>query len=87
MYAMMINGGVPMENILLILEVILGAGIVITIFMQPSKADALRGLVQGGNKETFFAKNKSRTKEVVLIKLTVLFSILFAINTLILNII
>ena len=57
-----------MENILLILEVILGAGIVITIFMQPSKADALSGLVQGGNKETFFAKNKSRTKEVVLVK-------------------
>ncbi len=76
-----------MENILLILEVILGAGILITIFMQPSKADALSGLIQGGNKDTFYAKNKSRTKEVVLIRLTVFFSILFAINTLILNIV
>lgn len=84
---MMINGGVPMENILLIVEVILGLGILITIFMQPSKADALSGLIQGGNKETFFAKNKSRTKEVLLVRLTTFFSILFAINTLILNII
>jgi len=87
MYVMMINGGVPMENILLIVEVILGLGILITIFMQPSKADALSGLIQGGNKETFFAKNKSRTKEVLLVRLTTFFSILFAINTLILNII
>ncbi|MBE6071760.1 MAG: preprotein translocase subunit SecG [Clostridium butyricum] len=76
-----------MENILLIVEVILGLGILITIFMQPSKADALSGLIQGGNKETFFAKNKSRTKEVLLVRLTTFFSILFAINTLILNII
>lgn len=84
---MMINGGVPMENIFLILEAVLGIGILITIFMQPSKADALSGLIQGGNKETFFAKNKSRTKEVLLVRLTVFFSILFAINTLVLNII
>lgn len=76
-----------MENILLIVEVILGLGILITIFMQPSKADALSGLIQGGNKETFFAKNKSRTKEVLLVRLTTFFSILFAINTIILNII
>ena len=76
-----------MKNAFLILEIILGVAILITIFMQPSKADALSGLVQGGNQDTFFAKNKSRTKEVVLIKLTVFFSILFAINTLILNIV
>ncbi len=75
-----------MKNSLLIIEAILGALIIITIFMQPSKADALSGLIQGGSKDTFFAKNKSRTKESLLVKFTVFFAVLFAINTLVLNI-
>lgn len=76
-----------MQNILMVLEVLLGLGVIITIYMQPSKADALSGLIQGATKDTFFSKNKSRTKEVVLVRLTILFSILFAINTIIVNII
>lgn len=76
-----------MENILLAIEIILGLAIIVTIYMQPSKADALSGLIQGTSNDTFFAKNKSRTKEVILVRLTVFFSVLFAINTLIINII
>ena len=74
-----------MQNILLVLEVLLGVGVVLTIFMQPSKADALSGLIQGGAKDTFFSKNKSRTKEVVLVRLTVIFMAFFALNTVVLN--
>ena len=76
-----------MQNILMVLEVLLGLGVIITIYMQPSKADALSGLIQGSTNDTFFSKNKSRTKEVVLVRLTVLFSVLFAINTLLINLI
>ncbi|EKQ58136.1 MULTISPECIES: preprotein translocase subunit SecG [unclassified Clostridium] len=76
-----------MQNILLGFEVFLGICTVIAIYMQPSKADALSGLIQGGAKDTFFSKNKSRTKEVVLVRLTVLFMALFAINTIVLNLI
>ncbi len=76
-----------MENIFLVIEALLGLGVIITIYMQPSKADALSGLIQGGTKDTFFSKNKSRTKEVVLVRLTVVFMALFAINTLVLNLI
>ena len=76
-----------MQNILLVFEVLLGLGVVVTIFMQPSKSDALSGLVQGSTQETFFAKNKSRTKEVILVRLTVMFMALFAINTTLLNLI
>ena len=74
-----------MENILLVIEGLLGLGVVVTIFMQPSKADALSGLIQGATKDTFFSKNKSRTKEVILVRLTVVFMALFAINTIALN--
>ena len=76
-----------MQNILMVLEVLLGLGVIITIYMQPSKADALSGLIQGTTNDTFFSKNKSRTKEVVLVRLTILFSILFAINTFLVNLI
>lgn len=76
-----------MQNILLVIEALLGLGVVVTIFMQPSKADALSGLIQGSTKDTFFSKNKSRTKEVILVRLTVIFMALFAVNTVILNII
>ena len=76
-----------MQNILMVLEVLLGLGVIITIYMQPSKADALSGLIQGATNDTFFSKNKSRTKEVVLVRLTVLFSVLFAVNTFLINLI
>ena len=72
---------------LLAVEVLLGIGVIITIYMQPSKSDALSGLIQGSTNDTFFSKNKSRTKEAVLVKLTVLFMALFAINTIVLNLI
>ena len=76
-----------MKNALLVVEVILGLIVIISILMQPSKSDALSGLVQGSKNETFYAKNKVRTKEVMLERLTVISMILFAINTLALNII
>ena len=55
--------------------------------MQPSKSDALSGLIQGSTQDTFFSKNKSRTKEVILVRLTVMFMALFAINSIVLNLI
>lgn len=76
-----------MQNILLVFEVLLGLGVVVLIFMQPSKSDALSGLIQGSTQETFFAKNKSRTKEVILVRLTVMFMALFAINSIVLNLV
>lgn len=76
-----------MQNILLAIEILLGLGVIITIYMQPSKADALSGLIQGATQDTFFSKNKTRTKEAILIKLTVLFMSLFAIITIVLNLV
>ena len=76
-----------MQNILLVFEVLLGLGVIVSIFMQPSKSDALSGLIQGSTQDTFFAKNKSRTKEVILVRLTVMFMALFAINSIVLNLV
>ena len=68
-----------MRDILIVIEAILAVIIMISILVQPSKSDALSGFVPG-NGDTFFAKNKGRTKEARLVKLTIVTSILFASN-------
>ena len=70
----------------IVLEVILGIIVIVSILMQKSKADALSGLIMGSKSETFFTKNKARTKEAVLAKITIFSMLLFAINTIVLNI-
>ena len=76
-----------MKNLLLVLEAILGLVIIISELLQPSKTDALSGLIQGSKNETFFSKNKARTKEAMLLKVTIISMALFAVNTLALNLI
>lgn len=76
-----------MRNFLLTLQVILGLVVIIIVLIQPSKSDALSGLIQGSKTETFFSKNKGRTKETLLTRITVVSVILFAVNTLALNLI
>ena len=80
-------GGVTVKNFLFVLEAVLGLVVVVSILMQKSKADALSGLIQGSKSETFFTKNKSKTKEAMLLKVTIVSMLLFAINTVVLNIV
>lgn len=76
-----------MTNILLVVEVILGLVVVGSILMQKSKADALSGLIQGSKTDSFFAKNKSKTRESILVKITSVAMFLFMVNTVMLNVI
>lgn len=76
-----------MKTFLFVLEAVLGLVVVVSILMQKSKADALSGLIQGSKSETFFTKNKAKTKEAMLVKVTVISMLLFAINTVVLNIV
>ena len=76
-----------MKTFLFVLEAILGLIVVGSILMQKSKADALSWLIQGSKSETFFTKNKAKTKEAMLAKVTIVSMLLFAINTIALNLI
>ena len=76
-----------MKTFLFVLEAILGLIVVGSILMQKSKADALSGLIQGSKSETFFTKNKSKTKEAMLAKVTIVSMLSFAVNTIALNLI
>ncbi|GIM29491.1 hypothetical protein CPJCM30710_21570 [Clostridium polyendosporum] len=75
-----------MYTTMIVFQAILGIIIVMSILLQPTKADALSGLIQGKG-ETFFSRNKSRTREAVLFRITVIASLLFAINTIALNLV
>lgn len=75
-----------METLLIVLESLLGLAIIISILLQPSKSDGLSGLIQGRS-ETFFSKNKGRTKEAMLARITMISMVLFAVNTILLNLI
>ncbi|AAK78691.1 preprotein translocase subunit SecG [Clostridium acetobutylicum] len=73
-----------MRTFLIVAQIVLAFAIIITVLVQPGKMDGFMNSISGTN-ETFFAKNKSKTKEAFLVKLTVLFSVLFAITLIIFN--
>lgn len=75
-----------MHTALIVAEFLLALLLIVVVLLQPSKADGLKGFVTGTT-ETFFSKNKSRTKEALLSKSTVVLAILFAACTIALNII
>ena len=76
-----------LTKILFAIEIVVGLIVLVSILMQKCKADALSGLIQGSKNETFFAKNKGRTKEALLGKVTMISMLLFAINTIALNVV
>lgn len=76
-----------LTKVLFGIEIVLGLIVIVSVLMQKSKADALSGLIQGSKNETFFSKNKGRTKDALLAKITMISMLLFAINTVVLNIV
>ena len=76
-----------METVLIVVEFILAIIMIALVLLQQSKSDGLKGLTGGGTQESFFSKNRGRTGEAFLKKLTVVVAVLFAINTIAMNII
>ncbi|MEG2353972.1 MAG: preprotein translocase subunit SecG [Clostridium sp.] len=67
-----------MKEILIGILVVLSLVIIVSIMLQPSKSEGLSGLIMGGNHENYFAKNKVKTYEKTLARVTVISSALFA---------
>ncbi|CDF58651.1 preprotein translocase subunit SecG [Thermobrachium celere] len=72
-----------MKTFVTILHVIFSLLVIISVFMQPSKVYGLSTTISGGA-ETFFGKNKSRTIEAKLQRVTIISMVLFAITSIIL---
>lgn len=75
-----------MHLFLIIVEILVSIVLVVSILLQPSKTDGFKGFITG-NSDTFYSKNKSRTKEALMAKVTIISAIVFAITTTALNIV
>ena len=73
-----------MKTALEIIIVVSALLVIVSISVQESKASGLGGLVAGSS-ETFYSKNKTKTKEAFLTKLTVISAIIFVISTVAIN--
>ena len=72
-----------MENLKLglsIAQVIIALVLILIVVLQPSKSEGLSGALSGGS-ETFFGRQKGRTREARLARATVWLSIIFVITT------
>lgn len=67
-----------LHNLLVVLELIVSIILIVSVLLQPSKAQGLTGFVPTSS-DTFFSKNKTRTYEALMARITVISAILFAV--------
>lgn len=71
---------------LTVLQVLSGLAVTVVVLMQSGKSAGLSGAIAGGA-DTFFAKGKAKTWDAKLAKSTKWFALVFAVLTLVLNLI
>jgi preprotein translocase subunit SecG len=74
----------PIQLILTIVYVLLAVVLVVIVTMQSGKSNGLSGAIGGGSAETFLAKNKSKSLDSRLAKLTKWVAIVFVVFTMVL---
>ena len=74
-----------LKVILTVLYVLICVALVVVVLMQESKAEGLSGALTSGNSQTYWGKNKGRSLEGLLAKLTIVFGALFIILSVVLR--
>ncbi len=69
-----------LKVVLTVLHLIIAFGLIAVVLFQSSKARGLSGSIAGGA-ETFFGKNKGKTIDGLLAKITVVLAILFVVTS------
>lgn len=72
-----------LETIITVVHVVLAVILVAVVLLQSGKSAGLSGSI-GGGAETFFGKNKAKTLDGMLEKLTAVLALLFIITSLVL---
>ncbi len=75
-----------MKTALIIIQIIISLALILIVLLQQSKSAGMSGAIAGGA-ETFFGKNKSRSIDGVLKKLTAVCAVIFLITSVLLTII
>ena len=68
-----------MHTFVLVVQVIIAVLLIAVVLVQPGKTNGLSGFISGGAGESFYSKNKSRTSEAMLSRLTMILAIIFAV--------
>jgi preprotein translocase subunit SecG len=76
-----------MRIALIIVLVIISLLLIFSVLMQPSKSNGLSGFIGGGTADTYYSKNKTKTYEAVMARITVVTAILFALDVIALNLV
>ena len=76
-----------LKVILIIADIILALAVVILVMLQRKDDQGMSGTITGAAANNFLDKNKGRTREGKLKRMTVIFGIAFAIVTVALNIV
>ena len=73
-----------LQGILIILYIIVAVVLTVLVLMQEGKEAGLTGAISGGA-ESYWGKNKSRSMEGTLVKITRVLAVLFIVLALVLN--
>lgn len=76
-----------MRTFLIVLQIIISIALIASILAQPSKSQGFTGIISSGSADSFFSKNKSKTFESTMVKVTIISAVLFAAVTIALNLI
>ena len=76
-----------LKIILIVVDIILALGVIILTMLQHKEDQGMSGTITGASANNFLDKNKGRTREGKLKRMTIIFAVAFAIVTVVLNIV
>ena len=76
-----------LKGILIVIEIILAVSVIILVMLQRKDDQGLSGTITGAAANNFLDKNKGRTREGKLKRMTIILGIAFVIVTVALNIV
>ncbi len=75
-----------MKTTLIVVQIIVSLVLVLVVLLQEGKSAGLSGSIAGGA-ETFFGKNKGRSMDSILKKITAVAAVIFLITSVLLSIV
>ena len=75
------------KTILIIVDIILALGVIVLTMLQNKDDQGMSATITGASANNFLDKNKGRTREGKLKRMTIIFAITFAVVTIALNIV
>ena len=76
-----------LKIILIIVDIILALGTILFVMMQRKDDQGMSGAITGGASNNFLDKNKGRTRDGKLKRMTIIMGIAFVVVTIVLNIV